>query len=72
MNKKIQRMAEEVKRRGGMVHLGKDLPDAVAEQFLKEVLACPDCCAASGEFSPGGVTIDYVLAGRTSKCDCDH
>jgi hypothetical protein len=67
MNKKIRRMIREIKRRGGLVHVNGALPDAVAEQFLQEVLNCPDCCAATHAaddarlFEEGG--IDRRLAG---------
>lgn len=67
MNKKIQRMMREVERRGGIVRLGTTLPDEMAEQFLQDVLACPDCCADTNAFKPGGsLPIDQVLAGRGS------
>lgn len=43
MNKKIETMKQEILRRGGVIHLPEDLPDAIAEKFLAQVLACPDC-----------------------------
>lgn len=43
MNKKIKSMKEEIKRRGGIVHVSDELPDQVAERFLAEILDCPDC-----------------------------
>jgi hypothetical protein len=44
MNKRLRKMQREIERRGGVVHLG-DLPDDVAELFLREVLDCPECLA---------------------------
>jgi hypothetical protein len=32
-----------------LVHIGEDLPDYIAEAFLKEVVACPDCARAMAE-----------------------
>ncbi len=72
MKKKIRKMLREIGRRGGVVVMPTFLPDEVAEQFLEQVLACPDCCAASGSFIGGGDTIDHVLAGRTPKTASDH
>jgi hypothetical protein len=43
MNDRIRKMLEEIHHRGGVVHLDDDLPDAIAERFLAELLACPDC-----------------------------
>jgi len=43
MNKKVKSMKEEIKRRGGIVHVSDELPDEVAERFLAEILDCPDC-----------------------------
>jgi hypothetical protein len=43
MNKKIRRMMQEIKRRGGTIGMPGSLPDDVAERFLEEVLSCPDC-----------------------------
>jgi hypothetical protein len=47
MNKTIRRLKLEIERRGGQVHLDENLPDSVAEQFLREILSCPDCIAQS-------------------------
>lgn len=44
MNKRLRKMQREIERRGGVVELG-DLPDDVAELFLREVLDCPECLA---------------------------
>ena len=45
MNEKIRRMMREIEQRGGMISVSGSLPDEIAEQFLQEVLSCPDCCA---------------------------
>jgi hypothetical protein len=47
MNRNIRRLREQIERRGGKVHLDKNIPDEIAELFLKEVLACPDCVEPS-------------------------
>jgi len=60
MNEKIQRMMQEIERRGGKVFGLETMPDAVTEQFLREVLSCPDCCAIPFGDRP---TIDKILAG---------
>jgi hypothetical protein len=43
MSKKqeIEDMAELIRR--GVVHIDEDLPDAVAREFLEEILECPLC-----------------------------
>jgi hypothetical protein len=43
MNEKIERMIEEVKRRGGVVGFASDAPEELIERFLMEVLDCADC-----------------------------
>ena len=63
MNEKIRRMMQEVERRGGKLFGLENMPDAVAEQFLHEVLHCPDCCTNPFVERP---TIDKILAGRVS------
>ncbi len=45
MNKTIRRLKQEIERRGGQIHIDENLPDDVAELFLREVLSCPDCVA---------------------------
>lgn len=47
MSRKLKQMQEEIERRGGFIHLSAEIPDAIAEQFLREVLDCPDCAAAA-------------------------
>jgi hypothetical protein len=49
MNKTIRRLKQEIERRGGQVHIDKNLPDNIAEQFLREILSCPDCVAPARE-----------------------
>jgi len=65
VNVKIERMMEEVERRGGKVVNLNKLPDDVAEQFLREVLSCPDCCATPFAGRP----IDKILAGTRRMSD---
>ena len=66
MNKKVRKMLREIERRGGLVVMPRFLADEVAERFLAQVLACPDCCAASGETIVHGPPIDRRLAGTTT------
>ena len=73
MNKKIKRMMRDIERRGGVIRIGESLPDNIAEQFLEQILSCPDCCTASGGSPVGqGTTIDHLLAGRVTKAVKDH
>jgi len=58
MNKRINKMLREVERRGGLISIHGSIPDDVAEHFLEEVLACPDCRAAAAE-----APIDQILGG---------
>jgi len=72
MNKKIRGMVREIERRGGTVGISDAIPEKIAEQFLREVLSCPDCQAAAsqrdGKSACGDqVTIDRVLAGADSS-----
>ena len=68
MNGKIQRMMQEIERRGGKVHILDTMPDDMAEQFLHEVLTCPDCCASTFD---DRLPIDQLLAG-TGRKSSDH
>jgi hypothetical protein len=43
MNETIRRLKAEIERRGGRIHIDKNLPDEITELFLREILACPDC-----------------------------
>ncbi len=47
MNKTIRRLKQEIEQRGGQIHIDENLPDDVAELFLREVLSCPDCVTES-------------------------
>lgn len=73
MNRKIRRMMREIERRGGKLYVNPRLPDEMAEEFLAEVLACPDCAAAAGieTFGSGGdpLTIPVLppFAGRSDN-----
>jgi hypothetical protein len=64
MNEKIRRMQDEIRKRGGMVHVSDTAPDDVVETFLQEVLAC-SCCADPGsrqaiDQSSAPLKLDYV------------
>ncbi|HEV7486531.1 MAG TPA: hypothetical protein VGQ65_12705 [Thermoanaerobaculia bacterium] len=43
MNDTIRRLKAEIERRGGRIHINDNLPDEIAETFLREILDCPDC-----------------------------
>jgi len=43
MSKRLRALKREIERRGGRVGMAPDLPDEVAELFLREILDCPDC-----------------------------
>jgi len=45
MNRKLRRLQREIERRGGILHVSPQLPDDMAELFLREILECPDCMA---------------------------
>lgn len=47
MNETVRDLLKKVEDRGGLVHLPTDLPDEVAELFLREVLDCRDCLEAA-------------------------
>jgi hypothetical protein len=40
---RIRDMVTKIERRGGIVGLSPNTPDWLKEQFLREVLDCPDC-----------------------------
>jgi hypothetical protein len=46
MSRKTRRIQKLIERAGGMAWIDKDLPDDLAQQFLEEILHCPDCAAA--------------------------
>ncbi|HYI10070.1 MAG TPA: hypothetical protein VEK57_13505 [Thermoanaerobaculia bacterium] len=72
MNRKIRKMMREVERRGGTIGLSDSLPDHVAEQFLQNILDCPDC-SETGNHAPGGMlsfdgpSIDKMLGGNHGR-----
>ena len=55
MNRRLKALQREIERRGGVLHVSPQLPDEVAEMFLREILACPDCMA---EARKDGKTVD--------------
>jgi hypothetical protein len=70
MNKKIRRMMQEIRRRGGLVNVNGSVPDDVAERFLREVLSCPDCQAQAHDAAADtgfakDVPIDKIIAATT-------
>lgn len=73
MNEKIRRMMREIEKRGGMIGVSGSLPDEIAEQFLQEVLSCPDCCAPGHSERDGDTGIYSAAAGdRMPKRNRDH
>jgi hypothetical protein len=46
VNRIVRKLKAEIEARGGIVFVPPDLPDEIAEMFLREVLECPDCQAA--------------------------
>jgi hypothetical protein len=41
--RKIEQMLQEIRNRGGLVHLSDNLTEEQREFFLQEILSCPDC-----------------------------
>lgn len=41
--RKIELMLQEIRSRGGLVHLSDNLTEEQREFFLQEILSCPDC-----------------------------
>ena len=46
MNAKVKRIKEQLERAGGVIMIPEDLPDDIAEIFVKGIMDCPDCAAA--------------------------
>lgn len=67
MNRKLRSMMREIERRGGRVGLSPSMPDAVAEQFLREVLDCPDCGAEPNDRLAEREPIDRILGGTAAR-----
>ena len=67
MNAKIRRMMQEIEQRGGKLHINPSLPDDLTEEFLEQVLSCPDCCTRP-ETAFDGPPIDTIL-GRIAVPD---
>ena len=40
---KIEQMLQEIRNRGGLVHVSDKLTEEQREFFLQEILSCPDC-----------------------------
>jgi hypothetical protein len=69
VNKRIEKMAREIERRGGVIVGLESVPDHIAEHFLREVLMCPDCAGAG---RPQGESIDKILAGSSRTVEHAH
>lgn len=61
MNPKLKQLKERIERAGGRMGMRDDIPDEVAELFLREILSCPDCQAeiAAAERHPRGRRRDH-------------
>ncbi|MEA2163341.1 MAG: hypothetical protein QOK37_1468 [Thermoanaerobaculia bacterium] len=46
MNAKLRKLRKQIERAGGQVMFPDDMPDDVAEMFVKMIADCPDCAAA--------------------------
>jgi hypothetical protein len=46
MNKKLRKLMKRLEAAGAVVGMSDDLPDDVAEMFIRGVMECPDCVAA--------------------------
>lgn len=61
MNRTVRKLLAKVEARGGIVGLNPEIPDWIAERFLREVLDCPMCLdAARRKAAPAG--LDAALA----------
>jgi hypothetical protein len=45
MNATVRRLVEMIEKRGSTVYISPQMPDTLAERFLREVLVCPHCVA---------------------------
>jgi len=52
MNPKLRALRREIEGRGGVIHIDPNLPDDLAELFLREILDCPDCMAEARRRRP--------------------
>jgi hypothetical protein len=46
MNAKVKKIKEQLERAGGVIMIPDDLPDDIAEIFVKGIMSCPQCAAA--------------------------
>lgn len=62
-------MMREIERRGGIVHIDRNMPEEMAADFLDQVLSCPGCGDDSdhdeSSFDPADTPIDQLLAGAS-------
>jgi hypothetical protein len=45
MNEKVKKIKKQLERAGGAILIPDDLPDDIAEIFVKGILSCPQCAA---------------------------
>ncbi len=57
--KRIRQMVREIKRRGGMIHVDKRVPEEMMLQFLQQILDCPDCASEARE-KPGATAKEWT------------
>ena len=71
MSRRLEKMKRKIERAGGIVYLRDDLPNQIAEAFLDEVLACPDCAAAMATWNHDTLTrtSGFVPDGPTKRED---
>ena len=46
MNKKLKNLMQKLEAAGAVVGVRDDIPDEVAELFIRGIMSCPDCAAA--------------------------
>lgn len=46
MNRKLRKLMQKLEAAGAVVGMRDDIPDDVAEMFIRGVMECPDCAAA--------------------------
>lgn len=61
-NRRIKKLMEEIRRRGGRVGISEECSNEEAEFFLREVLDCPDCleeARQAGRFPASQRSLDH-------------
>jgi hypothetical protein len=46
MNKKLRKLMRRLEAAGAVVGMREDIPDEIAELFIRDIMSCPDCVAA--------------------------